>query len=162
MVSKSLNENLQLIIKKGYDEICYRLKTIPYRTVLFKGFFGSEVFKEILNNQEILDNLKIKTPRLKKHFSEELESLISTKAGIAFPAKFETWIVINPYYLKANLDDKLVLDFIETVAHETAHAIIFNWDIGLGHVEPHGKITQILQDYYQKNYDWKKLLIESK
>jgi hypothetical protein len=90
VVSKSLNENLQLIIKKGYEEICCRLKTIPYRTVLFKGFFGSEVFKEIINSQEILDNLKIKTPRLKKYFAEELESFISTKAGIAFPAKFET------------------------------------------------------------------------
>jgi hypothetical protein len=51
------------------------------------------------------------------------------------------------------LDDKLVLDFVETVAHETAHAVIFNWDIGLGHVEPHGEITKYLYDYYQKNHD---------
>ena len=160
-MSKSLKESLHLIIGKGYDEICYRLKTITYRKVLFKGFFGSEIYREILNNQEILDNLEIKTPRLKKYFGEELEKLILTKAGIAFPAKFETWIIINPYYLKTDLDDKLVLDFIETVAHETAHAVIFNWDIGLGHVEPHGEITKLLQDYYQKNYDWKKLLIET-
>lgn len=67
-MNKSLKESLQLIIKKGYDEICYRLKIIPYRVVLFKGFFGAEVFKEIVNNQEILDNLEIKTPRLKKYF----------------------------------------------------------------------------------------------
>lgn len=161
-MSKSLKESLQSIIKKGYEEICYHLKVIPYRTVIFKGFFGSEVFKEIINNQEILDNLEIKTPRLKKYFAEELENLILRKAGMAFPAKFETWIIINPYYVKTDLDDNLVLDFVETVAHETAHAVIFNWDIGWGHVEPHGEITEILQDYYQKNYDWKKLLIESK
>lgn len=159
-MSKNLKENLQSIIKKGYGEICYRLKIIPYRSVLFKGFFRSEVFKEIINNQEILDNLKIKTPRLKKYFAEELESLILTKAGISFPAKFETWIIINPYYLKVDLDDKLVLDFIETIAHETAHAIIFNWDIGWGHADPHGEITEILQTYYQNNYDWQKLLKE--
>lgn len=161
-MNKSLKESLQLIIKKGYDEICYRLKIIPYRIVLFKGFFGTEVFKEIINNQEILDNLEIKTPRLKKYFGEELEKMILNKAGITFPAKFESWIVINPYYLKTDLDDKLLLDFVETVAHETAHAIIFNWDIRWGHNDPHGEITELLWDYYQKNYDWKKLLKEIK
>jgi hypothetical protein len=88
-VNKSLKQSLQLIIQKGYDEICYRLKTIPYRKVVFKGFFGSEVYQEIMNNQEILDNLEIKTPRLKKFFGEELERLILTKAGITFPTKFE-------------------------------------------------------------------------
>ena len=89
-MSKSLKESLQLIIKKGYDEICYRLKIIPYRKVLFKGFFNSEVYKEVLNNQEILDNLEVKTSRLKKYFGEELEKLILNKAGITFPAKFES------------------------------------------------------------------------
>ena len=161
-MNKSLEQSLQLIIQKGYDEICYRLKTIPYRKVVFKGFFGSEVYQEIMNNQEILDNLEIKTPRLKKFFGEELERLILTKAGITFPTKFEAWIIINPYYIKTELTDKLLLDFIETVAHETAHAVIFNWDIRWGHADPHDEITEYLQDYYQKNYDWKKLLIEIK
>lgn len=89
-MSKGLKESLQLIIQKGYKELCYRLKIIPYRIVLFKGFFGAEVFKEIINNQEILDSLEIKTSRLKKYFGEELEKLILNKAGITLPAKFES------------------------------------------------------------------------
>ena len=160
-MSKGLKESLQLIIQKGYKEFCYYLKIIPYRVVLFKGFFGTEVFKEIINNQEILDNLGVKTPRLKKYFVEELENLSLSKAGMTFPAKFESWIIINPLYLKTDLDDKLLLDFVETVAHETAHAIIFNWDIRWGHNDPHGEITEYLQDYYQKSCDWKKLLKEN-
>jgi hypothetical protein len=84
---QSIEKELTLIIEKGYRQACYHYKIIPYRKVLFKGFFGSEVYKEILKNQEILDNLEIKTPRLKKYFGEELEKLILTGAGMAFPTK---------------------------------------------------------------------------
>jgi predicted SprT family Zn-dependent metalloprotease len=90
-----------------------------------------------------------------------LENLSLSKAGMTFPTKFESWIVINPLYLKTDLDDKLLLDFVETVAHETAHAIIFNWDIRWGHNDPHSEVTEYLYDYYQKSYDWKKLLKEN-
>lgn len=156
-------EILQKIIDKGYTEACYHWKVIPYRKVVFKGFYNQKVHQEILNNEEILINLKVDTPLRKKIFVEELEEIVLSKSGLALPAKWETWIILNPFYLEFNLSEKLVLDFVAIVAHETAHAVIFNWDIYWGHNDPHKEITRYLKNYYLKqNIDWKKILKETK
>jgi len=63
------------------------LKIIPYRKVIFKGFYDKEVSQEILNNEEILLNLKADTPLRKRIFAEELEEIVLGKSGVALPAK---------------------------------------------------------------------------
>ena len=162
-MSKNSKEILQKNVEKGYAEACYRWKIIPYRKVIFKGFYDKEVSQEILNNEEILLNLKADTPLRKRIFAEELEEIVLSKSGVALPAKWETWIILNPFYLELGLSEKLVLDFVETMAHETAHAVIFNWDIYWGHNDPHKSITKHLQNYYWKqDIDWKKILKELK
>lgn len=156
-------EILQKAIEKGYTEACYQWRVIPYRKVVFKGFYNQDIRREILNNEEILLNLKADTPLRKKIFAEELEELVLSKAGLALPAKWETWIILNSFYLEFDLSEKLVLDFVGTVAHETAHTVIFNWDIYWGHNDPHKEITRYLKNHYLKqNIDWKKILKETK
>lgn len=55
--------------------------------MVFKGFYNQDIRREILNNEEILLNLKADTPLRKKIFAEELEELVLSKAGLALPAK---------------------------------------------------------------------------
>ena len=122
-----LEKELPAIIEKGYTEACYYFKVVSYRKVIFKGFYGSEIYQEILSNQEILANLGADTPRLKKILAEELESILLTKGGVALPTQRETWIILNPFYLELGVFSMIGL--VEVVAHETSHAVIFNWDI---------------------------------
>lgn len=158
-----MNTTLQKIIEKGYTEACCRWKIIPYRKVVCKGFYNQEIHQQILNNEEILLNLKVDTPLRKRIFAEELEELVLSKSGLALPAKWETWIIFNPFYLEFPFSEKLELDLVGIVAHETAHAVIFNWDIYWGHNDPHKEITKHLQNYYLKqDIDWKKILKETK
>ena len=72
---------------------------------------------------------------------------------MAFPARLETWIIINPIYLKTELSEQLIADLVETIAHETAHAVIYNITIWQSHASPHAEITNHLQDFYHRNYD---------
>jgi len=158
-------EVLQKIIEKVYFKACYQWKVIPYRKVVFKGFYNQTVHQEILNNEEILLNLGVDTPLRKKILAEELEELVLSKSGLALPAKWETWLIFNPFYLEFDLSEKSVLDFVGTVAHETAHAVIFNWDIYWGHNDPHKEMTRYLKNYYlnlKQEIDWKKILKETK
>lgn len=163
-MSEDTNQLLQQVIEQGYEEACHYWKVIAYRKPVFKGFYNQEIYQEILNNQEILDNLKLNTPKRKEYFKEELQNLILTKAGMTLPAKWEVWIIINPFYLNVEPSQRLALDFVETVAHEVAHAVIFNWDVWWGHVEPHAEIASYLQNYYLQNLyvDWEKLLKRAK
>lgn len=161
MDQTKLIANLQKVMEEGYKQACHYFRAMPYRQVVFKGFFSPEIQQEILDNQEILTNLKITTLTLKKYFAEEIQNLTFTKAGIALPAKWETWIILNPFFIKF-AEEKWIPDLVETVAHELAHAVIFNWDTHWGHADPHAKITKYLQDYLQKNYDWSKIYIGTK
>lgn len=155
------NQTWQRIIEKGYKEACYQWKIIPYRLVIFKGFYNEKIKQEILNNEQILLNLHADTPLRKKFLAEELEDLILSKSGVALPAKWETWIILNPYFLELEHSENLWLDLLKAVSHETAHAVIFNWDIYWGHNDPHKAITKYLQNYYWKqDIDWKKILKE--
>lgn len=86
-MNKSKETTLPKIIEKGYTEACYQWKVIPYRKVVFKGFYNQKVHQEILNNEEILLNIKADTPLRKKIFAEELEELVLSKSGLALPAK---------------------------------------------------------------------------
>jgi hypothetical protein len=151
-------EQLQKAMVAGYQVTCAYFKIIPTRKVVFKGFYNQEIYQEILNNREIMANLELNTPQLKKYFGERLQSLILTKAGMALPAKWEVWIIINPFYLKFASSEKWAVDFIETVAHEIAHAVTFNWDVHWAHANPHAEITKYLKDYLEKNHDWKNIL----
>ena len=81
---------LQKIIEEGYRQACNYFKIIPHRKVVFKGFYSLEIYQEVFNNQEILANLKINTPRRKDRFWQELQALKLTTAGIALPSYKET------------------------------------------------------------------------
>lgn len=151
--SQNLKKLFQKAIKSGYQVACHFWKVIVYRKVVFKGFFNPEIGQEILNNPEILTSLGATTPQQKKILEEELTEIVLAKSGVALPAKTETWIILNPYYLE-EASQQLTLDFAETLAHEVAHAVIFNWDVYWGHVPPHEEITKYLQSYYLNNYDW--------
>ena len=157
-----LEKELPAIIEKGYTEACYYFQVVSYRKVIFKGFYNSNVYQQILSNQEILANLGADTPRLKKILAEELENILLSKGGVALPTQWETWIILNPFYLELGTSPKLIIGLAEIVAHETAHAVIFNWDIQRGHAEPHAEIAKYLKDYYWRTYDWEKLLKEIK
>lgn len=157
-IKQLLEKELSAVVEKGYQEACYYFKVVPYRQVIFKGFYSKAIYQQILNNEEILTNLGADTTLRKRIFAEELEDLVLAKSGLALPAKWETWIILNPYYIELGFSENLVLDLVKIVAHETAHAVIFNWDIYWGHVAPHKEITKYLQNYYWKqNIDWKKI-----
>lgn len=154
---------LQQAIENGYQIACHFWKIITYRQVVFKGFFNPQIGQEILNNPEILTNLGAITPQQKKILEEELTEIILAKPGVALPARTETWIILNPYYLEeVEISEKFRLDFNETLAHEVAHAVVFNWDIYWGHFSPHEEITKYLQNYYLNNYDWGWMLRKEK
>src|SRR6266516_3878552 len=123
-----LEKELPAIIEKGYTEACYYFKVVSYRKVTFKGFYSPDIYQQILSNQEILINLGADTPRLKKILTEELESILLTKGGWLYQLSKETWIVLNPFYLELGISPKLIIGLVEIVVHETAHAVIFNWD----------------------------------
>jgi hypothetical protein len=86
-IKQLLEKELPAIIEKGYTEACYYFKVVPYRQVIFKGFYSKSIYQEILNNEEILINLGADTPLRKKIFAEELEDLVLAKSGLALPAK---------------------------------------------------------------------------
>lgn len=153
-MSKNLKKVFQKAIESGYQLACHFWKVITYRKIVFKGFFNLQISQEILNNSEILTSLGVNTPQQKKILEEELTEIVLAKSGVALPAKTETWIILNPYYLETEISYRLSLDIVETIAHEVAHAVVFNWDIYWGHVEPHSEITRYLQNYYSNNYDW--------
>jgi hypothetical protein len=157
-IKQLLEKKLPAIIEKGYQQACYYFKIISNRKPLFKGFFSPEVYQEILANEEILTNLKIDALQ-KKHFAKALPKVELTKTGIALPTSQESWIILNPFYhLVKKYSAKLVVELVETIAHEVAHAVLFNVDIWRGHDFPHSEITKYLQDYYLNNYNWEKIL----
>jgi len=82
-----LEKELPAIIEKGYTEACYYFQVVSYRKVIFKGFYNSNVYQQILSNQEILANLGADTPRLKKILAEELENILLSKGGVALPTQ---------------------------------------------------------------------------
>lgn len=86
-IKQLLEKELPAIIEKGYTEACYCFKVVPYRQVIFKGFYSKVIYQEILNNEEILTNLGADTQLRKKIFAEELEDLVLAKSGLALPAK---------------------------------------------------------------------------
>jgi len=156
-IKQLLEKNLPIIIEKGYHQACYYFKIIPIRKPLFKGFFSPEVYKKILANEEILTNLKLDVLQ-RKHFAKVLLRAELTKTGVALPTNQESWIILNPFYHRIKYSAKLVVELVETVAHEVAHAVLFNIDIWRGHDFPHSEITKYLKDYYLNNYDWEKIL----
>jgi hypothetical protein len=89
-VSKNLKELFQIALESGYQLACHFWKVIPYRKIVFKGFFNPQIRQEILNNSEILINLRAITPQQKKILEEELTEIVLAKSGIALPASQET------------------------------------------------------------------------
>lgn len=90
MDQAKLTAELQKIMEQEYQQACYYFKIIPHRKIVFKGFYSSEIYEQIFNNQEILTNLKINTPRRKEYFWKELQNLVFTNAGMALPTDHET------------------------------------------------------------------------
>ena len=156
-IKQSLEKNLPSIIEKGYHQACYYFKIISTRKPIFKGFFSSEVYKKILVNEEILTNLKIDALQ-KEHFAKALPRVELTKTGVALPTNQESWIILNSFYYRTKYSPKIVMELVETIAHEVAHAVLFNIDIWRGHDFPHAEITNYLQNYYLNNYNWEKIL----
>lgn len=151
-----LEKELSAIIEKGYQQACFHFQVIPTKKVLFKGFYSPEIGQKILANQEILDNLGLDEEQ-KRYFERALQRLEQNRPGAALPADRESWIVLNPFYGQAKYSVELVVELAELVAHEVAHAVLFNIDIWRGHDFPHSEITNYLKDYYLRNYDWEKL-----
>ena len=156
-IKQSLEKSLPSIIEKGYCQTCYYFKIISTRKPLFKGFFSPEIYKKILANEEILTNLKLDTLQ-REHFAKALPKAELTKTGVALPANQESWIILNPFYYQVKYSAKLAVELVETIAHEVAHAVLFNIDIWRGHDFPHAEITKYLRDFYLNNYDWEKIL----
>lgn len=71
------------------------------------------------------------------------------KAGAAWPLTLETWITFHPNYLK---ETKLINDFLDTLSHEVAHAVIYNLDIRWGHASPHPELTEYLKKHCREKY----------
>jgi len=49
--------------------------------------------------------------------------------------------------------EKLVFDYVETIAKQIAHAVIFNLDIWRGYGHPFEEINKSLRDFLWQNYD---------
>jgi hypothetical protein len=156
-IKQKLEKELPLIIEKSYQQTCYYFKIIPTKRAVFKGFFGSEIYQAVLNNQEILANLGVDNWQ-KKAFEKALKELEISKNGISFPADRESWIIFNPFYYQAKYSPELIVELVETVAHEIAHAVLFNIDIWQGHNFPHEEITKHIKNHYLQSYDWEKIV----
>lgn len=155
---ESLNAVLQKIVTDGYQRGCEYLGIIPYKKVIFKGFYNSDLFQKVYNNKEILINLEINNPFRKKIFWSELQNLENETAGITWPLDKESWIMLNPLGWKIKTPTKLETDDLsEDVAHETSHAVIHNIDIDRGHNYPHKDLTKFLKYYLISKYNFKEL-----
>jgi hypothetical protein len=88
--SQNLKKLFQQAVESGYQQVCHYWKVVAYRKVVFKGFFNPEINQEILNNSEILTNLKVATLQQKKILEEELTEIVLAKSGVTLPAKTET------------------------------------------------------------------------
>jgi len=64
----NLNTILQKIVTDCYQRGGDYLGIIPYKKVIFKGFYNQDLFQKVYNNQEILVNLEINNPLRKKFF----------------------------------------------------------------------------------------------
>ena len=72
---------------------------------------------------------------------------------MTFPAGRESWIVLSSFYYQAEYSFSLIMELVELLAHEVAHAVIFNLDIWRGHDFPHEEITKYLKDYLLRGYN---------
>jgi len=151
MVKKTnLNTLLQKIVTDCYQKGCDHLGIIPYKKVIFKGFYDKKLFQEILANKEIKTNLQITNEKL---FANYVYDLPKETAGTTWPLNKESWITLNSSY--EDIDD-----FLESLLHETAHAVYFNVDLEEGHSEKHKKITKYLINYFHKNKIYNKKDLE--
>src|SRR2546421_6086119 len=72
-IKQRLEKELPLIVEKSYQQACYYFKIIPTKRAVFKGFFSSEIYQVVLNNQEILANLGVDSWQ-RKAFEKALRS----------------------------------------------------------------------------------------
>ena len=142
----------QIIIDNLYQEGCRHLQIIPYKKVIFKGFHQQELLQEIGSNWEIANNLNVQDWDKWKEFL--LNVVYQSKAGAAWPLTLETWITFHSNYLAK---EELMSDFLDTLSHEVAHAVIYNLDIRWGHSPPHPELTEYLKNCCQKKYGIDKL-----
>lgn len=147
MAKQNLNAVLQEITNNCYQKGCNHLGIVSYRKPIFKGFYHQKLLDEIINNEEIRNNLQITNKEL---FARYVYDLPDETAGTTWPLNKESWITLNNYYEDSD-------DFLETLCHETAHAILFNIDIEEGHSTRHKKLTKYLITYYHEEYDLKEL-----
>lgn len=72
------------IIQDCYQIGCHYLNIIPYKQVIFKGFYNEKLFAEISDNQQIAHflHLNINDPQQKKEFVELLKRVPKEFAGL--------------------------------------------------------------------------------
>jgi len=143
----NLNTILQKIVTDCYQQGCDYLGIIPYKKVIFKGFYNKKLLQEIITNEEIKINLQITNEKL---FTRYVHDLPEETAGSTWPLNKESWITPNSSY-------ENIADFLESLLHETAHAVYFNVNLEEGHSEQHKKLTKHLISYFHKNYNKKDL-----
>jgi hypothetical protein len=72
------------IIQDCYQIGCRYLNIIPYKQVIFKGFYSEKLFAEISNNQQIAQSLhlNLNNPQQRQEFNELLQRVPKEFAGL--------------------------------------------------------------------------------
>ncbi|RHZ36113.1 SprT family zinc-dependent metalloprotease [endosymbiont GvMRE of Glomus versiforme] len=144
------------LIQDCYQIGCHYLNIIPYKQVVFKGFYSEKLFTEISNNQQIAQSLRLSLndPQQKQEFAELLQRVPKEFAGLTWALTNESWITFNPAYCQPLLQG----DLSYLLCHEIAHAVLHNLDIYWGHSSPHSELTAYLWQYCQKKYSHQQLV----
>jgi len=76
--------SLSDIIQDCYQIGCRYLNIIPYKQVIFKGFYSEKLFAEISNHQQIAQSLhlNLNDPQQRQEFNELLQRMPKEFAGL--------------------------------------------------------------------------------
>ena len=148
--------SLSEIIQDCYQIGCRYLNIIPYKQVIFKGFYSEKLLAEISNHQQIAQSLhlNLNDPQQKQEFNELLQRVPKEFAGLTWALSNESWITLNPAYCQPLLRG----DLSYLLCHEIAHAVLHNLDIYWGHFPPHSELTNYLWQYCQKKHAHQQLV----
>jgi len=74
------------IVQDLYQAGCHYLNIVPYKQIVFKGFYNEKLFTEVRNNQQIVRflQLDLNDPQQKQELVELLQRVPKEFAGLTW------------------------------------------------------------------------------